>query len=161
MIFDEKLQIGETVTLGSHVFLPDEIKAFARTYDPQPFHVDEEKAAASLFGGLCASGWHTAAMWMRYNVLSRPATEARIRAAGAVPPLFGPSGGIKDLKWLKPVYAGDTITFTRTALSHRPMPNRPGWRLLTSRCEAANQKGEIVMQFSADVMVREGREFGP
>lgn len=155
MTLDEKLALGETVTLGSHTFEPEEIKAFARRYDPQRFHVSEAEAEKSIFGRLCASGWHTAAMWMRHNVLSRRAAEERIRAAGATPVVYGPSSGLKDLKWLRPTYAGDTVTFTRTALSHRTMPARAPWRLLTSRCEAVNQKGEAVMRFFADVLVKE------
>jgi acyl dehydratase len=156
MTLEEKIPLGETVTLGAHTFEPHEIKAFARKYDPQPFHVDEEKARNSLFGRLCASGWHTAAMWMRHNVLANAARQERLRAAGEKPVVFGPASGIRDLQWLKPTYAGDTITFTQTALSHRPIPDRPGWHLLQSRCEAINQKGETVMRFLASVMVLEG-----
>ena len=68
MSLDAFFRIGETVELGSHTFTPDAIKAFARKYDPQPFHVDEEAAKKSVLGGLCASGWHTASVWMKRNV---------------------------------------------------------------------------------------------
>ena len=86
---DEFLGIGVTTTLGSHTFEPEEIKTFARKYDPQPFHVDEEAARKSVFGSLCASGWHTAATWMKYNLKKRQDTE-QIAWKGSGPrPEFG------------------------------------------------------------------------
>lgn len=153
MTLDAALAIGETITLGRHVFEADEIKAFASKYDPQRFHLDEEAAKASVFGKLCASGWHTAAMWMKHNVASFPATAERARARGATL-TFGPAAGLRELKWLKPVYVGDTITFTRTAESHRTLVSKPGWRLLSSRCEAHNQNGEPVMRFVSLTLVK-------
>lgn len=149
---DAFLGIGKTVTLGAHTFEPDEIKAFARKYDPQPFHLDEEAARRSVFGRLCASGWHTAAMWMRHAVAGRE-SEAPWTGPGPKPE-FGPSPGINDLKWLKPVYAGETITFTRTGLGHRPLASRPGWRLLTIRGEAFDSTGAKVLEFENTVLVK-------
>ncbi|RWA62971.1 MaoC family dehydratase [Mesorhizobium sp.] len=154
MTLDEYFLIGETVTLGSHKFEADEIKAFARKYDPQIFHVDEEAAKKSVLGGLCASGWHTAATWMKYNLEKRMETEG-VRWTGPGPqPEFGPSPGFKNLKWLKPVYAGETVTFTRNALAHRPLAARPGWHLLTLRCEAFDSTGDKVIEFDSAVLVR-------
>lgn len=149
---DTFLGIGRTITLGSHCFEADEIKAFARKYDPQPFHVDEAAAERSVFGRLCASGWHTAAMWMRYNLRKR---EDAADWTGPGPrPEFGPSPGFKNLRWLKPVYAGETITFTRTGVGHRPLASRPGWRLLTIRCEAFDSAGDKVLEFESAVLVK-------
>jgi acyl dehydratase len=154
MTLDEFFRIGTTVTLGSHTFEAEAIKAFARKYDPQIFHIDEEAAKKSVLGGLCASGWHTAATWMKLNL------EARMDAEGAnwngpgPMPEFGPSPGFKNLKWLKPVYAGETVTFTRTALSHRPIASRPGWRLLALRCEAFAATGDKVLEFESAVLVK-------
>ncbi|RWD48153.1 MaoC family dehydratase [Mesorhizobium sp.] len=156
MSLDEFFCIGVTVTLGSHTFEPEAIKAFARKYDPQIFHLDEEAAKKSVFGGLCASGWHTAATWMKLNL------EAGVEAGGArwvgagPAPEFGPSPGFKNLKWVKPVYAGETVTFTRTALAHRPIMSRPGWRLLTLRSEAFDSTGDKVIEFESAVLVKVG-----
>ena len=153
---DRFLRIGETVTLGSHTFEPDEIKEFARKYDPQRFHVDEAAAAHSVFGRLCASGWHTCAMWMRHNLAHREDT-SEVPWNGPGPrPVFGPSPGFEKLKWLKPVYAGDTITFTRRAVAHRALASRPGWRLMTIMCEAFNAAGEKVLEFESAVLVQTG-----
>lgn len=153
MTLDEFFGIGVTTTLGSHTFTPEAIKAFAEKYDPQPFHIDEDAAKGSVLGGLCASGWHTAATWMKYNLTTRAATET-LRWTGPGPmPEFGPSPGIRNLKWLKPVYAGETVTFTRTGVTHRPLASRPGWRLLSIRAEAFDSTGDKVIEFESSVLV--------
>lgn len=156
MTLDEFFGIGVTTTLGAHRFEAEEIKAFARKYDPQPFHVDEQAAERSVFGRLCASGWHTAATWMKYNLRARQDQEPR-RWTGLGPmPEFGPSPGFRNLKWLKPVYAGETITFTRTGLDHRAVASRPGWRMLSIRCEAFDSTGDKVLEFDSAVLVKVG-----
>lgn len=155
MSLDDYFRIGETITLGSHTFGVDEIKAFAARYDPQRFHMDEKEAEASVFGGLCASGWHTASMWMRYNVEKREGAHTPWNGPGPRP-RFGPSPGIQNLKWLKPVYAGETITFTRRAIGHRALASRPGWRLLTNLCEAFDSTGTKVLEFENAVLVEVG-----
>lgn len=150
MTLDEFFGVGTTITLGSHRFEPDEIKAFAAKYDPQPFHLDEKHAEGSVFGRLCASGWHTASMWMRYNLMFRG---PEWTGSGPVPE-FGPSPGFKNLKWPKPVYAGETVTFTRTGIAHRQIASRTGWRLLTLRAEAADSTGDKVLEFESAVLVK-------
>jgi acyl dehydratase len=154
MSLDAFLRLGETVVLGSHTFSAEEIKRFAQKYDPQRFHVDEKEAERSVFGRLCASGWHTCAMWMRYNMKAREDTLDRPWEGPGPRPVFGPSPGVSNLKWLKPVYAGETITFTRTALKHRALASRPGWRLLTLLCEAFDSAGDKVLSFESAVMVK-------
>jgi acyl dehydratase len=154
MTLDEYLGVGRTVTLGSHRFEAAEIKAFARKFDPQPFHMDEKSAGKSVFGRLCASGWHTASMWMRYNVLVRDSAGERVWNGPGPEPEFGPSPGFRNLKWLKPVYAGETITFRRTVLAHRPLASRPGWRLMSVRAEAFDSAGDKVIEFESAVLVK-------
>ncbi|NGN41356.1 MaoC family dehydratase [Mesorhizobium sp. CGMCC 1.15528] len=153
MMLDEFLGIGTTVTLGSHRFEPEAIKAFAAKYDPQPFHMDEKKAENSVFGRLCASGWHTTATWMRYNLEQQALADGKWEGPGPKPE-FGPSPGFKNLKWLKPVYAGETVTFTRTGVSHRPVASRPGWRLVTIRADAFDSTGDKVLEFESAVLVK-------
>ena len=153
MSLDEFFRIGETINLGSHTFEAEAIKAFARKYDPQPFHVDEDAAKKSVFGSLCASGWHTAATWMKLSV--QAGMDAGWTGPGPVPE-FGPSPGFKNLKWPKPVYAGETVTFMRTALSHRPLATRPGWRLLVLRSEGFDSTGDKVLEFDSAVLVKAG-----
>ncbi|TIP09666.1 MaoC family dehydratase [Mesorhizobium sp.] len=156
MSLDEFFCIDVTVTLGSHTFESEAIKAFARKYDPQIFHLDEEAAKKSVFGGLCASGWHTAATWMKLNLETRMETEGGRWTGPGPSPEFGPSPGFRNLKWPKPVYAGETVTFTRTALAHRPISSRPGWRLLTLRSEAFDSSGDKVIEFESAVLVKVG-----
>ena len=151
MTLDEFFEVGVFTPLGSHIFDAEGIKAFARKYDPQPFHTDEEAARKSVFGGLCASGWQTAATWMKRNL----ATPGGRRWTGPGPaPVFGPSPGISNLKWLKPVYAGETVSFGRTAVSHRAMASRPGWRMLTVRAECVDSTGAKVIEFESAVLVK-------
>ncbi len=152
MSLDAFFAIGVTVTLGSHTFQPDEIKAFARKYDPQPFHVDEAAAKNSVFGGLCASGWHMAATWMKYHLACGMSGSGW--SGPGEPPEFGPSPGFRNLKWLKPVYAGETVRFTRTCLAHRPVASRPGWRLLTIRAEGYDSTDAKVIEFENAVLVK-------
>ncbi|MDQ2704156.1 MAG: MaoC family dehydratase [Pseudomonadota bacterium] len=148
---DEYFEIGIATPLGSHTFDAESIKAFARKYDPQPFHIDEEAARGSVFGGLCASGWHTAAIWMKRNL----ATPGGRPWTGPGPaPVFGPSPGVSNLKWLKPVYSGEVVSFSRTAFSHRAMTSRPGWRLLTVRAEGVDSTGAKVIEFDSAVLVK-------
>lgn len=139
---------------GSHVFTAEDIVRFARKYDPQLFHVDAERARNSVFGGLCASGWHTTAVWMKKNVEHLGVMQRRWAEAGLPPLEFGPSPGIRNLRWLKPVYAGEEIVFSSTALSERPLASRPGWHLLESVAEAETVAGEPVMRFESAVLVR-------
>jgi acyl dehydratase len=147
---DDYFEIGVTVPLGSHTFDAESIRAFARKYDPQPFHVDGEEAKKSLFGALCASGWQTAATWMKRNL----ATPVKPWPGPGPAPEFGPSPGITDMKWLKPVYAGETVSYSRTAVSHRPMASRPGWRVLTVRAEGFDSTGDKVIEFESAVLVK-------
>lgn len=156
MTLDEFFRVGETVTLGTHVFSADEIKAFAAKYDPQVFHLDEVAAASSVLGGLCASGWHTAAMWMKYNLLElSQASAAQCKGPGPAP-IFGPSPGFTDMKWLRPVYAGDAVTYTRTVTGHRATGSRQGWRILSMKNGGALASGQPVISFDSAVLVKVG-----
>ncbi|EKF17233.1 MaoC family dehydratase [Nitratireductor pacificus] len=154
MSLDAFLRLGETITLGTHRFTADEIKTFARAFDPQPFHVDEEEARRSVFGALCASGWHTCAMWMRYNLKGLARLGPGPWDGPGEAPEFGPSPGFSDLKWPKPVYAGDAITFYRAVVSHRPLASRPGWHLVTLHAAAENQDGQPVLSMVNGVLLR-------
>lgn len=154
MTLDEFFGIGVVTVLGSHRFTAEEIIAFALKYDPQLFHLDEEAARRSVLGGLCASGWHTAALWMKYNLATRTETEP-LRWTGPGPrPEFGPSPGFKNLKWLKPVRAGETVTYTRTGVGHRAISSRPGWRILSIRADGTDSSGDSVIEFDSAVLVK-------
>jgi acyl dehydratase len=147
----EDLIIGETEELGSYTFLSDDIIGFAKQYDPQPFHVDAEAAKSSLFGALCASGWHTASVWMKHMVGHRDRIRAYALAHGQRPARLGPSPGFSNLKWLKPVYAGDTITYRTTVTAKRPSASRPEWGLVFHHNTGTNQHGEEVFAFDGMV----------
>lgn len=154
MSLDDFFQLNETVTLGSHKFDPDEIVAFAKKYDPQPFHLSEETAKGTVFGALCASGWHTAATWMKYNVRTGLLKGADAWDGSGPAPSVGASPGFRNLKWLKPVFAGETVTFTRKVTGHRALASRPGYRLLTVWGEGHDSKGDKVIEFESAVIVK-------
>ena len=131
MKFFEDIRVGETVEIGSHVFTAEDIKTFAQRFDPQPFHVDDEAAARSHFGRLCASGWHTACVWMRLLIDRRRREDDERRARGEAVAQLGPSPGFRDLQWLKPVYVGDTVLYGSEVIETRPLNNRPGWGMIS------------------------------
>jgi acyl dehydratase len=147
----DDLVAGETITLGSHTFQADDIIGFAKVYDPQRFHVDPVAAKDSLLGGLCASGWQTAAVWMKLMAAHRDRVRTEALARGERPARLGPSPGFKNMRWLKPVYAGDTITYRTTLTNKRASASRPGWGLAFHHNTAVNQKGEDVFAFDGMV----------
>lgn len=154
MKYLDDIRIGDKTELGRHTFTAEEIKTFATRYDPQVFHVDEEAAARSHFGGLIASGWHTAAMCMRFIVETKRKEQEAERGRGEPSARSGVSPGFRDLKWLKPVHAGDTITYASEVIETRPAQSRPGWGLLFSRNTGTNQAGELVFSFIGSVFVQ-------
>ena len=149
----EDLEAGRVTVLGTHTFTREDIKAFAGRYDPQPFHLDEEAAKSSLFGALCASGWHTVAIYTGLNIRARQAREAEATAAGETIARWGPSPGFKDLKWPKPVFAGETITFRQLIAEKVDLKSRPERGLLVTRGEGHNQIGELVFQVTGQILV--------
>jgi acyl dehydratase len=130
----EDIQPGQVHDLGRITVTRQEILDFATQFDPQPFHMDEEAAKASVFGGLCASGWHTCSMAMRLMV-----TEFLHQAASLGSP------GLDSVKWKKPVYPGDTLRLEHLILESRAMSKRPDVGLVRTRWEMFNQHDEQVL----------------
>lgn len=153
MSFFEDTEIGRRRSLGSFTFTAEAIKAFAVQFDPQPFHLSEEAGRRSLFGGLAASGWHTTAVYMKLLVaeIARETRERQARGETVVP--SGPSPGFTNLRWPRPVLAGDTVTYVYEATSMRPLASRPGWGIVFGRAEAFNQRGELVLTFENSVFM--------
>jgi acyl dehydratase len=150
--FHEEFVIGEESVLGSHEFTREEIIAFATLYDPQRFHIDEEAGKASIFGGLCASGWHTGCVAMRLIVESRDRGRAeRIARGEAVPPL-GVSPGVTNMCWANPTRPGDVVTYRSRVLSMRET-RRPQWGLIGQRTWGVNQNGAEAISFDSLVFV--------
>ncbi len=149
--FEDRI-IGETSDLGSHTFTREEILAFARDYDPQPFHLDEEVAKGSLFGGLCASGWHTAAHLIRGIIVTRATANVEAQTKDGRRAGYGPSPGFRDLRWLKPVYPGDTVFYRGRLIEKIDLKSRPGRGLLASTMLGRNQHGEIVLAVTSLIL---------
>lgn len=151
----EEIETDRWQDLGTHRFEEAEILDFARRFDPQPFHLDAEAARRSVLGGLCASGWHTAAVFMRLNIRHQTREAARLAGAGRPVPVFGPSPGVSDLKWTSPVRPGDTVSYRQRVAAKRESGSRPGWGLVTTEVEATRESdGTRVFSMRATVMVR-------
>ena len=150
--FLEDIDEGLSVDLGSYHFTRESIVKFAKQYDPQPFHLSDEAGLAGPFGGLTASGWHTASSWMKCFVATNNAARAKLLAMGKPSPEVGPSPGFTNLKWLKPVYPGDTVRYRCKVTSKRVLATRPQWGLVFSLNEGFNQKGDLVFSFEGKVL---------
>lgn len=151
-LFFEERVIGETRRLGSHRFERDAIIEFAKAYDPQPFHLSEEAGKASLFGGLAASGWHTACAQIHLIVADRQAEEARLTAAGRRVPIYGPSPGFTNLRWIKPVMVGDTLEYRHRITGKVDLKSRPDRGMLQSVTQARNQHGVLVFEYEGAIL---------
>ena len=149
MRFFEDMAVGEQSEFGSFTFTADEIKRFARQYDPQRFHLSEEEGRNSLFGGLAASGWHVACVCMRLLVLDTQRGDREAQARGEKVGVGGPSPGFRELRWIKPVLAGDTISFAGTIETKRVAASRPGWGIVQVRNSGTNQRGDLAFSFLA------------
>lgn len=130
----EDFRVGEIIELGSRAVGRDEIIEFGRRYDPQPFHVDEQAARESIYGGLIASGWHTVAMFMRLAVDGMLAGTSSMG-----------SPGVDEIRWLKPVRCGDTLSGRVVVLDVVPSRSKPDRGHIRTRYEMFNQRGEMVM----------------
>lgn len=153
MKYFDDIKIGDVLMTGRHVFTAGEIKSFATRFDPQLFHVDEGAAARSHFGALCASGWHTASVWMRLFIDHRRTENDAARGRGEPIAASGPALGLRDLKWLKPVYVGDAIDYKTEVTGLRASNSRPGWGLMALLTTGGNQNGATVISFSSTTFV--------
>jgi acyl dehydratase len=153
MKYFEDIQLGERIAVGRHTFNAAEIKAFAARFDPQPFHLDEAAAERSHFGALVASGWHSAVVWMRLMVDQRRRLAEAARARGEGVAALGPALGLRELKWLKPVFADDTIDYASEVIELRVSASRPGLGLIGIRSTGVNQRGEPVISFVSTTFV--------
>lgn len=125
---------GDVIELGSRSVSRDEIVAFAREFDPQPFHLDEEAAQQSVYGGLLASGWHTGSISMR------------LLADGLVNHTVSMgSPGLDEMRWVKPVRPGDTLSGRYTVLECVPSRSKADRGVVRSLLELRNQHGDVVM----------------
>jgi len=142
----EEHEVGQTAQLGAYRFTREAILDFARKFDPQAFHLDEAAAAKSIFGGLCASGWHTVSVSMRLLVDGRRAQRKALATHGEKPPL-GLGRGVRDLRWPAPVRPGDEIAFALRIDSTRET-RRPDWGLIGMRITGVNQDGREVCAYT-------------
>ena len=140
-LFLDDLHVGQRFTSTSHVVDADQIKRFAAEFDPQPFHLDEDAAANSLFAGLAASGWHTAALTMR------------LLLAGGMPIAGGIVGAGGEIAWPRPTRPGDELQVVSEVTAIRPSRTKPDQGIVILRNETRNQRGEVVQILTAKLVV--------
>jgi acyl dehydratase len=138
----EDFAVGQTFGSGRMRVDEDRIKTFAAEFDPQPFHLDAEAARKSLFGGLAASGWHTAALTMRLLV------ESEIKPVGGIV-----GAGFDEFRWPRPVRPGDELRVESEVLEVRPSKSRPEQGIIKVRTTTLNQNGEAVQIFVGNLVV--------
>jgi acyl dehydratase len=144
MIYLDDLEVGQTTHFGSTQVSREEVIAFATRYDPQPFHLSDEAAAKTHFGRLAASGWHTCAMVM--GVIARNVVDTEQAGLG--------SPGVDELRWLKPVYPGDTLHVSSTIVEVKPSRSKPDIGSFRSATTVTNQDRVPVMTFTSIVLMR-------
>jgi len=160
MRFFEDIEIGRRREVGSFTFTADGIKRFAAQFDPQAFHLDEEAGRKSLFGGLAASGWHVGSVCMKLLVADGQRLIKEALARGEKIAVWGPSPGFRELRWIRPVLAGDTISYASEVESLRSSEKRPEWGIAQVRNTGTNQRGELVYSVLATAFVPR-RNAGP
>ena len=139
----EDFEVGQVRDMGTVTPTREETMAFARQFDPQPFHLDDEAAKASVFGGLSASGWHTCSMAMRLMVTNFLQETSSLG-----------SPGLESLKWPRPVFPGDTLRLQQTILETKPMGRRPDVGMVRTLWEMFNQNGDKVLHMDGWGMFR-------
>jgi acyl dehydratase len=140
-LYLDELQVGQRFVSRSHALDEAQIKAFAAQFDPQPFHLDDAAAKDSLFAGLAASGWHTAAITMRLLV------------EGGAPIAGGVIGGGGEISWPQPTRPGDVLRVESEILEVRPSRSRPDRGMVTMRSETRNQNGDVLQILTAKLVV--------
>jgi acyl dehydratase len=138
----EDLRVGEKRLSPKVTVNEAEVLEFARRYDPQPMHTDREAAAAGMYGGLIASGWHTAALTMRMMADSRLFGETEVLGVG-----------VEGMRWPKPVRPGDTLQAEQEIESIRPSQSNPGFGIVKVKVTVRDQNGEVVMQLNPSCWV--------
>ncbi|MGN6123399.1 MAG: MaoC family dehydratase [Sphingomonas oligoaromativorans] len=144
MPYFEDFTVGQTASFGQYEVTRDEVLEFGRRWDPQPFHLSDEGAVDTYFGGLSASGWHTCAMTMAMTVAEWDKSEGG--TLGAI--------GVDHLRWLRPVHPGDVLRLEAEIIETRPSGSRPDMGSVRSRNTVYNQKDEPVMRFEPIVLYR-------
>ena len=144
MIYWDDLTVGAETEFGSYHVTREEVLEFAQKYDPQPFHLSDEAAAKTHFGRIAASGWHTCAMTMA--VIARRVVANEQAGLG--------SPGIDELRWLRPVYPGDTITVRGKIIEKAPSRSKPEIGSYRAQTSVTNQDGVEVMRFISIVLMR-------
>jgi len=141
LIYFDDLKVGDRFASGTHAVSADDIKRFASEFDPQPFHLDDDAARPTIFGGLAASGWHTAAITMRLLVTSGPKLANGIVGAGG------------EIEWKTPTRAGDVLRVDTEVQELIPSRSRPDRGIVVMKAHTVNQRGDVVQSSTMKLML--------
>jgi len=141
LLYLDDLVVGQRFSSGTYQIDAEQIVAFAREFDPQPFHLDQDAAKSTIFRGLAASGWHTAGITMRLTV------------QGGLPLAGGFIGAGGEINWPTPTRPGDVLQVHSEILEIRPSRSKPDRGIVTFRSETRNQRGEVVQVFTGKLVV--------
>jgi acyl dehydratase len=142
MLYFEDLKLGQKFDTATHAVTAEEIIAFGRQYDPQPFHTDAEAAKPTLFGRLVASGWHTAAISMGLMVRGNMGLDGGVIGQG-----------VDDLRWPRPVLPGDRLRVVMEVRELNPQPSRTGRGKIKLHCRTLNQVDQVVQEMTANLLI--------
>ncbi len=148
MQYLKSIPVGRVIELGSKTFQEADMIRFSEKYDRQIFHLDPEAAKSTFYGGLIASGWHTASAYMKLLVAWFHEQDRRRRDQGLPLAQRSASPGLLDIRWPNPVRAGDAITYRCEITNTRILKSRPGWGIMTMRTTADNQNGDRVLEMT-------------
>lgn len=141
LVYFDDLKVGDRFASGTHTVSAEDIRRFASEFDPQPFHLDEEAARGTMFGGLAASGWHTAALTMRLLVSGGPRLANGIIGAGG------------EIEWKLPTRPGDVLHVESEVIELVPSRSRPDRGVVVLRSRTITQRGDVVQVLTAKLMV--------
>jgi acyl dehydratase len=141
LLYFDDLKVGDKFGSGTHAVSADDIKRFASEFDPQPFHLDDEEARQTIFGGLAASGWHTAAITMRLLATSGPKLANGIVGAGG------------DIEWKTPTRPGDVLHVDSQVVELVPSRSRPDRGIVVMKAHTVNQRGDVVQSSTMKLML--------
>lgn len=153
MRFFEEIKVGEVRTIGTFLFTTESIKDFAQRFDPQPFSLSVTEARGRGYAGLVASGWHVSSVSMKLYVGDAMRQIKQMAMRGEDAPVWGPSPGFRELRWIKPVLSGDTVSFAYVIGAKRLSKSRKGWGIVDIHLSGMNQRAEPVYSILSTAFV--------
>ena len=153
-LFLGEFKPGQVFPLGSYTFTAENIRSYSTAFAPVGFHMNADQAEKGLFGKTAAAGFHTCSGWMTCFVAANTKARTDRASTGEALPEIGPSPGIANVRWQRPVFPGEAISYRSTVVASRALASRPGWGMVTFLSEGHNASNALVMRFEGRVLVQ-------